>query len=169
MLSKAKIQFFSITLQIAKNRSKQATTLIFFPEKAESPIFTNLEKGGQKGGQEKVNFSLKLLNCSAKGRECCAKKLKWHFGGWTLVLIQFARFPCVVVVFVEWQKNLQCLCTSQKNFLSLSSWGKYTFLLFASFIFHNVYVFSTNFENTKNVFSSTLENHKTLLRCTKAM
>ena len=61
MLSKAKIQFFSITLQIAKNRSKQATTLIFFPEKAESPYFTNLEKGGQKGGQEKVYFSLKLL------------------------------------------------------------------------------------------------------------
>ena len=60
-LSNAKIQFFSITLQIAKNRSKQATTLIFFPEKAESPYFTNLEKGGQKGGQEKVYFSLKLL------------------------------------------------------------------------------------------------------------
>ena len=33
----------------------------FFPEKAESPYFTNLEKGGQKGGQEKVYFSLKLL------------------------------------------------------------------------------------------------------------
>ena len=61
MLSKAKIQFFSITLQMAKNRSKHATTLICFPEKAESPYFTNLEKGGQKGGQEKVYFSLKLL------------------------------------------------------------------------------------------------------------
>ena len=61
MLSKAKIHFFAITLQIAKNRSKQATTLIFFPEKAESPYFTNLEKGGQKGGQGKANFSLKLL------------------------------------------------------------------------------------------------------------
>ena len=56
MLSNAKIQFFPITLQIAKNRSKQATTLIFFSREAESPYFTNLEKGGQ----EKVNFSLKL-------------------------------------------------------------------------------------------------------------
>ena len=61
ILSKVKIQFFSITLQIPKNRSKQATTLIFFPEKAESPYFTNLKKGGHKGGQEKANFSLKLL------------------------------------------------------------------------------------------------------------
>ena len=84
MLSKAKIQFFSITLQIPKNLSKQAMTLIFFqrklrvhtlriwkgghskanfslkfqleidfPEKAESPYFTNLEKGGQKGAKKK--------------------------------------------------------------------------------------------------------------------
>ena len=60
--------FFSITLQIAKNRSKQATTLIFFPEKAESPYFTNLEKGGQKGGQGKANFSLKLLVKMKKNR-----------------------------------------------------------------------------------------------------
>ena len=36
-------------------------TLIFFvPEKAESPYFSNLEKGGQKEGQEKTNFTLKL-------------------------------------------------------------------------------------------------------------
>ena len=49
MLSKAKIQFFAITLQIAKNLSKQAKTLIFFPEKAESPYFTNLEKGDKRG------------------------------------------------------------------------------------------------------------------------
>ena len=33
----------------------------FFPEKAESPqYFTNLEKGGQKGGQGRANFSLKF-------------------------------------------------------------------------------------------------------------
>ena len=56
MLSKAKIQFFSI-YKYPKNLSKQATALIFFPEKAESPYFTNLENGGQG----KANFSLKLL------------------------------------------------------------------------------------------------------------
>ena len=32
----------------------------FFPEKAESPYFTNLEKWGQKWGQGKANFSLKF-------------------------------------------------------------------------------------------------------------
>ena len=68
MLSKAKIQFFSITLQIPQNRSKQATALFFFPEKAESPYFTNLKKGGQKGGQEKTKFSLKLLVKMEKNR-----------------------------------------------------------------------------------------------------
>ena len=57
MLSNAKIQFFSITLQIAKNRPKQTTTLIFFSEKTESSYFTNSEKGVQG----KANFSLKLL------------------------------------------------------------------------------------------------------------
>ena len=35
-------------------------TLTFFPEKAESPYFSNLEKGDQKGGQAKANFSLKM-------------------------------------------------------------------------------------------------------------
>ena len=60
--------FGSFRTSQAKNRSKQATTLIFFPEKAESPYFTNLEKGGQKGGQEKVYFSLKLLVKMKKNR-----------------------------------------------------------------------------------------------------
>ena len=32
----------------------------FFPEKAESLYFTNLEKKGQKGDQDKYNYSLKL-------------------------------------------------------------------------------------------------------------
>ena len=70
---KIDIHFFHVILQIAKNRSKQATTLIFFPEKAESPYFTNLEKGGQKGGQGKANFSLKLLVKMKK------VDFKWNF------------------------------------------------------------------------------------------
>ena len=32
----------------------------FFPKKAESPYFTNLEKGGQNEGQGRANFSLKF-------------------------------------------------------------------------------------------------------------
>ena len=32
----------------------------FFPEKAENQYFTNLEKGSQKGGQGKANFTLKF-------------------------------------------------------------------------------------------------------------
>ena len=36
-------------------------TLIFVPEIAESPYFSNLEKGGQKGGHGRANFILKLL------------------------------------------------------------------------------------------------------------
>ena len=48
-------------LQVANTLSKQATTLTFFPEKAESSYFTNLGKGGQKGDQGKANFRWKLL------------------------------------------------------------------------------------------------------------
>eukprot|EP00493_Phyllostaurus_siculus_P024689 UN25030 len=44
--------FFSMILQIAKNLSKQAMILIFFPVKAESPYFSNLEKGSEKGAGE---------------------------------------------------------------------------------------------------------------------
>ena len=57
MLSNAKIQFFSITLQIAKNRPKQATTLIFFQRK----LRVHTLRIWKRGGQGEANFSLKLL------------------------------------------------------------------------------------------------------------
>jgi len=63
--------------------------------------------------------SFALLTCSAKWHKCCAKRLKWHFRDWMLVLIQFARFSCVVLVFVEYQKLYGDFCTSQKYFLTV--------------------------------------------------
>ena len=40
----------------AKIWSKQAMTLIFFPVKAEVSYFSNLDKGGRKGGQRTTHF-----------------------------------------------------------------------------------------------------------------
>ena len=58
----------SSTNLVNKEVSVQAVLKIYlsklrhyiFSEKVESPYFTNLEKGGQKGGQGKANFSLKF-------------------------------------------------------------------------------------------------------------
>ena len=69
--------------------------------------------------QRLQNLVFQLLTCSAKWHVCCAKRLKWQFGGWILVSIRFARITCVAVFFIELQKNLQCFCTSRDIFLTL--------------------------------------------------
>ena len=80
-----------------------------------------------------------ILNCSAKWHECCAKRLKWHFGGWTLVLIQFARFPCVVVVFVEWQK-IYSVFVHLKKFFWVSKVEENTLFFFLHHSFFTIYM-----------------------------
>ena len=79
------------------------------------------------------NWGLLILNCSAKWHECCAKRLKWHFGGWILVLIQFAQVPCVVVVFVEWKKFFSAF-VHVKRVLWLSKVQENAFFVFLKLV-----------------------------------
>ena len=53
ILSKLKIHFFRIILQIAKNRSKQATTIIFFQRKLRVHTLQIWKMGAKRGAKRK--------------------------------------------------------------------------------------------------------------------